>query len=252
MSGASPSSSSNPLNSVSPETSQPAVEKWQNITNERVEVVAGIVARHLEKNWDRDVLSAIDPNTVLPFATPILPANEAVLARAIPGYVPPTPELLEELTEYAKATENYGTAPGEAAAVIVQIVRALKPETAFVFGTARGRIEHDPPRFDRARGQHDGLCFDFVMLLCPCVEERHAPRLTFFVDQHLMRDRVRAQREILFGLQLWDDDVQAGKARPRVAAVAASRRDVSGSGHCRFLARRTANTADRHRYGAAA
>ena len=142
MSGAASSFSSNPLNSVSPESSQPLVDKWQTITKERVGLVGGIVARHLEKNWERDVVSSIEPSTVLPFTTPILPANEAVLAWAIPGYVPPTPELLEELTEYAKATENYGTAPGEAAALIVQIVRALKPETAFVFGTARGRLEH--------------------------------------------------------------------------------------------------------------
>jgi len=45
------------------------------------------------------------------------------------------------MTTYADAKVNYGTMPGKGAAFLVQLVKALKPETAFVFGTARGRIE---------------------------------------------------------------------------------------------------------------
>jgi predicted O-methyltransferase YrrM len=108
----------------------------------QVERVAGVINRHLHNSLEQpQAIAAIDPTTILPFVTPILPASPEVLAKNIPGYVPPTAEQIAEMTTYADAKENYGTMPGKGAAFLVQLVKALKPETAFVFGTARGRIE---------------------------------------------------------------------------------------------------------------
>jgi hypothetical protein len=108
----------------------------------QVERVAGIINRHLQRSLEQpQAIAAIDPTTILPFTSPILPASAAVLAKNIPGYVPPTAEQIAEMTLYADAKENYGTMPGKGAAFLVQVVKALQPETAFVFGTARGRIE---------------------------------------------------------------------------------------------------------------
>jgi|GEM_PF-3693387 len=108
----------------------------------QVESVAGIINRHLQNSLEQPhAIAAIDPTTILPFTSPILPASAAVLEKNIPGYVPPTAEQIAEMTTYADAKVNYGTMPGKGAAFLVQLVKALKPETAFVFGTARGRIE---------------------------------------------------------------------------------------------------------------
>jgi len=108
----------------------------------QVETVAGIIKRHLHTSLEvPQPIAAVDPKTILPFVSPILPASPDVLAKNIPGYVPPTAEQIAEMTTYADAKENYGTMPGKGAAFLVQLVKALKPEAAFVFGTARGRIE---------------------------------------------------------------------------------------------------------------
>jgi hypothetical protein len=113
-----------------------------NSLSTQVERVAGVINRHLQNSLEQpQAIAAIDPTKILPFVTPILPASPEVLAKNIPGYVPPTAEQIAEMTTYADAKENYGTMPGKGAAFLVQLVKALKPETAFVFGTARGRIE---------------------------------------------------------------------------------------------------------------
>lgn len=113
-----------------------------NSLSAQVERVAGIITRHLQSSLEQpQAIAAIDPKTILPFTSPILPASAAVLEKNIPVYVPPTAEQIAEMTTYADAKENYGTMPGKGAAFLVQLVKALKPETAFVFGTARGRIE---------------------------------------------------------------------------------------------------------------
>lgn len=119
------------------------IEKWQATTASVVSSVAGIIHQHLQARsaFDKKEIAGVEPNSILPFTSPILPANEAVLSRQFPGYSKPSAELLKELGEYASAKENYGTAPGEASAIIVQLVKAIEPETAFVFGTARGRLE---------------------------------------------------------------------------------------------------------------
>jgi hypothetical protein len=119
------------------------VSAWQDTTASRVEVVAGQIAWVLSTHGfaDRREIQAVKPETILPFETAVLPANEAVLAKVFPGYVPPSPEMLVQHKEYASAPANYGSAPGEASAFLVQLTKALDPETAFVFGTARGRLE---------------------------------------------------------------------------------------------------------------
>jgi len=110
--------------------------------SERLATVGGIIARHLHRKLEQPAsINTLDPKTVLPFTSPVLPANDEVLARIFPGYTPPTAEQLTDLMSYGSAKENYGTMPGEGAAFLVQLVKSLKPETAFVFGTARGRIE---------------------------------------------------------------------------------------------------------------
>lgn len=107
-----------------------------------VERVAGIIKRHLQLSLEQpQAIAAIDPTKILPFTSPILPASAAVLANNIPGYIAPTTEQIGEMVTYAEAKENYGTMPGKGAAFLIQLVKALQPETAFVFGTARGRIE---------------------------------------------------------------------------------------------------------------
>ncbi len=128
----------------SPSTGHTTLEqRWDSTTRQRTSDVAGILRSHLGNLTFQDmkILQAIDPQPILPFASPVLPADKTVLATIFNGYQEVTGQELEALTSYAKAGENYGTAPGEAAALIVGIVRALQPETAFVFGTARGRIE---------------------------------------------------------------------------------------------------------------
>jgi hypothetical protein len=129
------------------QSQQPAsnldVARWQDITALQVEVIAGVVARILETYAfaERKEIQAIQPSTILPFKAAVLPANEAVLEKVFPGYTPPSPEMLASHKEYAGAPENYGSAPEEASALLVQLTKAIQPETAFVFGTARGRLE---------------------------------------------------------------------------------------------------------------
>lgn len=116
---------------------------WDTITKERTNAVAGKIEAHLNARVfeEKKEIGPISPEQILAFKSAVLPANEAVLGKIFPGYTEPSADLLAELSNYASAKENYGTAPGEAAALIVQLVRAIKPETAFVFGTARGRLE---------------------------------------------------------------------------------------------------------------
>lgn len=119
----------------------------QSALAKRVEDVAGMVAHHLASSAfePQTSLIAVEAKAVLPFcdraAGQVLPADKAVLAKHIPGYQEPSPELLAECEEYRKAPNTYGSAPPAMAALLTQLARATNSKAAFVFGTARGHLE---------------------------------------------------------------------------------------------------------------
>ena len=121
-------------------------DAYQQTTAARVEAIAGILAHHMLNTSLEEVGSVkeVIAEKILPFCGArgqVLPADKTVLANHIPGYQEPPAELLAACQEYAARSENYGTAPGPAAALLTEIARALQPKAAFVFGTGRGRLE---------------------------------------------------------------------------------------------------------------
>jgi hypothetical protein len=124
-----------------------AAHEYQKTTAAQVESIAGIIACHLNNTAleYRTPLQAVVAERILPFcdraAGQVLPADKTVLANHIPGYKEPSAELLAACQEYSARPENYGTAPGPAAALLTELTRALQPKAAFVFGTGRGRLE---------------------------------------------------------------------------------------------------------------
>lgn len=107
--------------------------------------IAGILSHKKSPLNPNIEISEVVPGSVLPFvsrnAGAVLPASSEVLSRYIPGYKEPSEARVAELVEYAQRAENYGTMPGQAAALVEAIAMGLKPGSVFVFGTARGRIE---------------------------------------------------------------------------------------------------------------
>jgi len=106
--------------------------------------VSTTVATHLERDSFRQIaaLSAVTGTEILPFAETrgqVLPASSEVLTKFIPGYREPDKEAVAKHTAYA--SDNYGSAPGPAVALIEQITRGLKPDTVFCIGTGKGRLE---------------------------------------------------------------------------------------------------------------
>lgn len=134
-------------NTPTPETAaDPKIARWQEQIDRDIESCAGIITNILKNNEMANPAHhflSVDPKTILNFCKDphgqVLPADTSVLARFIPKYQEPNATDLEEYSKYAAV--NYGTAPGPAMALIAQIANALQPQTAFVFGTARGRIE---------------------------------------------------------------------------------------------------------------
>jgi len=124
-----------------------AAHEYQKATAAQVESIAGIIARHLQDRAleDRIPLRKVVTDQILPFcdrpAGQVLPADKVVLGNHIPGYIEPSAELLAHCHEYSARPENYGTAPGSAAALLTELSRAIAPKAAFVFGTGRGRLE---------------------------------------------------------------------------------------------------------------
>ncbi|MFM1848668.1 MAG: Methyltransferase domain [Pseudomonadota bacterium] len=123
------------------------VAQHQQSTAAQVESIAGIIAHHLHTSAleGRSPIREVVAEKILPFcdraAGQVLPADKVVLANHIPGYQEPSAETLARCHEYSARPENYGTAPGPAAALLTELSRAISPKAAFVFGTGRGRLE---------------------------------------------------------------------------------------------------------------
>ena len=133
-----------PIEQLVATASESPLVDWQQRTAQQVAAVAGILGYVLMRRVYADIreIQPVNPREIVPFDSLVYPADAGTLECVFPGYTPPTREMIAEHSGYANSPENYGTAPGEAAALLVQITRALKPETAFVFGTGRGRLEY--------------------------------------------------------------------------------------------------------------
>jgi predicted O-methyltransferase YrrM len=110
--------------------------------DEQVNLAAAAAHKHLEKySFEPTRLLGADPAKLLPFKAGAYPVDAAGLGFHIPNLEAPSENQVAHYHVYASAPENYGTAPAEMAALLEQMVKAINPETAFVFGTGRGRLE---------------------------------------------------------------------------------------------------------------